>query len=164
MWTLRIYSLFFAVAVIQLLFLPGALSQNNCPLPGTSEVETLLLSTLIANLGEGGNIQIELISHSFSCLAVQSRDRFAELSVVATYRLVGTTTSPPRTAQFELRCTSGSWHTEGGLDPNPPEGAFTMTRRDCIGCTGQQGPVEVYDGVTNCICKFYIYMEYKLIK
>lgn len=144
---------------------PLAQSQNTgCSLPNENTIARRLESILQSQLGEGGTVSINLISHRFSCLAVESRDRYRRISVVTNYTRNGFG-DQLFNAQFELTCRNNVFErpTPEFLDLNPPAAAFTLTRRDCRGCTG-----DVFTGVdadTNCIGEWCdsVYMHDSLL-
>ena len=144
-----------ATILLHLSVLPtNAQQPSGCLLPSTDLISSRLTSILLSQGGEGSRTNITLVSHHFSCLAVaDTSDRFASLSIAVTYT-TATTGDQLLRYQFELDCSSGVYQASGSSpDANPPNAAFTESRRDCRVCTGVSGPANLIDTVTNCICK-----------
>ena len=140
--------------LLYLSVLPAVSQPTGCLLPSTEVVTIRLESILLAMGGEGGTQNITLVSHHFSCLAVaESSGRFDSLSVAVTYTSV-TTGDQLLRYHFQLECSNGVFRLGRENDNNPPAGAFTESRRDCRVCSGVNGPANLIDTVTNCICKF----------
>ena len=132
-------------------------ASQECSLPDGGVINTNLLSLLIAVGGEGTATTTTLLDHHFTCLAVgSSRDQYRQVSVAVRY--TKSTASEQFTAQFTLRCTSGSLATIGELDQSPPANVFNIsTRRDCFVCT----TVNIQTGFTidttsDCACELVI--------
>ena len=134
-------------------FCSPAASQE-CSLPDGGVINTNLLSLLIAVGGEGTATTTTLLDHHFTCLAVgSSRDQYRQVSVAVRY--TKSTASGQFTAQFTLRCTSGSLVTVGELDQSPPANVFNIsTRRDCFICTTVNSqPGFTIDTTADCACE-----------
>ena len=131
-------------------------TSQDCSLPDGGVVNTHLFSLLISVGGEGASTKnTTLLAHHFTCLAVgSSRDQYREVSVAVKY-IKNNEISGLFSAQFTLRCTSGSMNTIGELDQSPPANVFNIsTRRDCFICTTiDSQPGFTIDTAADCACK-----------
>ena len=143
-----------ALFALVLMRLSTPATSQDCSLPDSNVINTNLRSLLISNAGEGGTLVTTLLDHHFTCLAVgSSRDQYRQVSVAVRY--TKNTASGQFTAQFPLRCTSGSWEPGGELNQYPPANVSNInTRRDCFICTTVNNqPGFTIDITADCACK-----------
>ena len=132
-------------------------TSQDCSLSNGGAINTNLRSLLLSVGGEGTATTTTLLDHHFTCLAVgNSRDQYRQVSVAVRY--TKNTASGQFTAQFTLRCASGTLASVGELDQSPPANVFNIsTRRDCFVCT----TVNIQTGFTidttsDCACELVI--------
>ena len=126
----------FAASILLLFLIPKASYSQTCglPLPSATEIATLIAC------GDGCNVT-EI--HP-TCLAVASRDRYSQVSLIA--NASNTSSGVVRAVRIQLSCFNLSWVLENEQPLNDAD-AFTLpTRRDCVDCMS-------VDTRTNCTRK-----------
>ena len=129
--------LFLSVVLIVISLL--ATGQSSCPLPTVNDIESGLISLLVAinALGSGsdeseGQYDPTVSSHQYICLAQGSfRDTYRIVSIIATF--TPNSGQPHETQHFQLQCPNNIWRavTDDGFRIPPSN---TTERRDCFNC------------------------------
>ena len=129
--------LFLSVVLIVISLL--ATGQSSCPLPTVDDIESGLISLLVATnaLGSGsddseGQYDPIVSSHQYTCLAQGSfRDTYRIVSIIATF--TPNSGQPQQTQHFQLQCPNSIWRavTDDGIRIPPSN---TTERRDCFNC------------------------------
>ena len=149
--------------IVAILFGPAVAQE--CTLPSAMDIEILVKSLAISEGGEGQGVEITLLDHHFTCLAVGSRaDRYRAVSVAVRYNATQSGVTNMRLSQIQLECNGGTHFAAGSSEPfeaDRPESVLSVTtRRDCRLCaiTAPDPSQIAVDGDTNCACKLHVYM------